>query len=334
MIASEDKSNRQFVVISFVGLIVGAVMVGPTWRAVNRIWLSSEEIKSSVVAPENRSINLQELASPHLQSAASQSHAIIDEQLAPINQFFKSTKEGTAKFAELSLGWGSKWRLVADGVPYTKGNRHSEYLRSKFEEYVFTPDQFEKVIRQSVDGYLDELRSIEGKMLVAIRADINDFPVDSSLKHLDSKQWQTAFDDAIARASAATTDQLESDVGTQLVSIITGEILTQVAVRLGISSGILTVGAASGWTTFGVGLVIGVIIDQIVTVAWDHWSDPKGKLIKQLNMKLEELNILIRNGDSQVQGLRSRFREIADQRALLRKEAIMEILNSYSAGAK
>ena len=330
----ESQTTRQLTVLSIAGVMVGVVLAGPTWRAVVRSWSVAEQTSSSIDDVAKKPIDLQAIAAPHLQLATDRSQQIIDDQLAPIDAFFLSTKEGTAKFAELSLGWGSKWRLVADSVPYTQGKRHSEYLRSKFEENIFTPEQFETVIRQSVDGYLDELQSIESRMLVDLRADLEDFPAESVLRSLDAKQWQDTFDDAIAKATAATSDQIGSDVGTQLVSIITGEVLTQVAVRLGVSSGILTSGAVSGWATFGVGIVVGLVIDQLVTIAWDHWTDPKGKLTKQLNMKLQEINILVRNGDSQVQGLRSRFRQIADHRAALRKDAIMEILNTYSSGAK
>ncbi len=330
--AIPTKSNRQLAWMSLAGLIVAVAVAGPALRSFIRSDSNnSKNSEKQIVAPKS-SIDLQAIAAPHLQAASDRSQQIIDDQLAPIDSFFQSTKEGTAKFAELSLGWGSKWRLVADSIPYTQGDRHSEYLRSKFEELVFTPEQFEKVVRQSVDGYLTELRSIESKMLVDMKADLDDFPAESALRKLDATQWQASFDDAIAKASAAASDQIGSDVATQLVSIITGEVLAQVAVRLGVSSGILTTGAASGWATFGVGVAIGLVIDQLVTIAWDHWADPKGKLTKQLNMKIQEINILIRNGDSQVQGLRTRFRIIAEQRAVLRKDAIMELLKYYSAG--
>ncbi len=330
--AITPKSNRRLTCISIAGLILGIAAAGPALRNfVQTRSTSNRNFEKQTVSPK-KTIDLQAIAAPHLQVASDRSQQIIDDQLAPIDRFFQSTKEGTAKFAELSLGWGSKWRLVADSIPYTQGNRHSEYLRSKFEEFVFTPEQFEKVIRQSVDGYLAELRSIESKMLVDLKADLDDFPADSVLRRFDATQWQESFDDAIAKATTAASDQIGSDVATQLVSIITGEVLAQVAVRLGVSSGILTTGAASGWATFGVGVAIGLVIDQLVTIAWDHWADPKGKLTKQLNMKIQEINILIRNGDSQVQGLRTRFRQIADQRAVLRGDAIIELLKHYSAG--
>jgi hypothetical protein len=327
-----SKIIRRLAWISIAGLIIGVAVAGPALRNLYRSETNSRKNSEKQTVAPKKPIDFQAVAAPHLQVASDRSQQIIDDQLAPINTFFQSTKEGTAKFAELSLGWGSKWRLVADNIPYTQGDRHSEYLRSKFEEFVFTPEQFEKVIRQSVDGYLSELKSIESKMLVDLKADLDDFPADSALRRLDATQWQESFDDAIAKATAAATDQIGSDVATQLVSIITGEVLAQVAVRLGVSSGILTTGAASGWATFGVGVAIGLVIDQLVTIAWDHWADPKGKLTKQLNMKIQEINILIRNGDSQVQGLRTRFRQIADQRAVLRKDAIIELLKHYSAG--
>jgi hypothetical protein len=115
-------------------------------------------------------------------------------------------------------------------------------------------------------------------------------------------------------------------VATQVVSLITGEVLTQVATRLGVSAGILGTGAASSWATFGIGLVVGIIVDQIVAWVWDWYADPTGTLAGQLGTRLDGVNRLIVDGSDDVQGLRSRLEAYAEQRAAMRETALLAIL--------
>jgi hypothetical protein len=93
----------------------------------------------------------------------------------------------------------------------------------------------------------------------------------------------------------------------------------------------LTTGAASSWATFGVGLIAGLIVDQIVARIWDWWSDPDAELGLQLAGKLVELQELICNGDETMLGLRGEFQRLAESRDRARREAIDGILNNALA---
>ena len=104
-----------------------------------------------------------------------------------------------------------------------------------------------------------------------------------------------------------------------------GEVLTQVAIRLGVSAGILGTGAASSWATLGIGLVVGIVIDQIVMTIWNSWSDPEGKLVDSLNQQLDLMQRIICDGDQDTKGLAQHFAEIANSRSSLRRKAVLEI---------
>lgn len=191
---------------------------------------------------------------------------------------------------------------------------------------MFKPPQLEDAIRQVVASYLKHVESIEGQMLVRIRADVAEFPSPYLIAQIDESKLQATYDEALSRAIEATGSNLRTDITTELVSIITGEVLAQVAVRLGVSAGILGTGAASSWATFGIGLVVGLIVDQIVSWVWDWYADPKGNLAVELNGKLDEINRLIVDGSDDVQGLRERLRAFAKDRATVRSQAVLEIL--------
>jgi hypothetical protein len=107
-----------------------------------------------------------------------------------------------------------------------------------------------------------------------------------------------------------------------------------VAVRLGVSAGILGTGAASGWATLGIGVVVGLIVDQIVSWVWDWWADPRGNLAAELDKKLDEINRLIVDGSADVQGLRDRLKQFARERAAARRIAVLSLLQTGGGGAK
>ncbi len=278
-----------------------------------------EEVAKAVPTP-------QEIATPHLTDAEQECERVIEEHIGALNTFFAEAKKNTRPFAEQALGWSSKWRLVADYVPFTSKVRHQTFIREKFEEYIFSPPQLEAAVKQTVDSYLNHIESIEGEMLVKIRTDVSDFPSTYMIAQLDEVTLRAAYDEAIERAIAASGSDLRANIGTEIVSQITGQVLAQVAIRLGVSAGILATGAGSGWWTFGIGVVVGVIVDQIVSWVWDWYADPTGDLATELDAKLDEINRLIIDGSTDVQGLRQRLREFARGRAVVRRQAVLAIL--------
>ena len=106
--------------------------------------------------------------------------------------------------------------------------------------------------------------------------------------------------------------------------------LTQVAVRLGVSAGILGTGAASGWATLGIGVLVGLVIDQMVSAIWSQFSDPTKNLEDELNYQLKVMQRVICYGDEKTKGLEQHFEEIAKSRAELRRIAVLQLLGAES----
>lgn len=268
----------------------------------------------------------EEVAKPHLTRAEVECERVIEEHVRSLDKFFADSKRNTHGFAEDALGWGSKRRLIQDALPWGNRDRHKEFIREKFEEYVFKPAQLEDAVKQVVKSYLIHVRSIESKMLVYLRADTGDFPSAYLLAQLDDKRLQESYDAALAKAIESTGGKLQEDVASEIVSIIAGAVLTQVAIRLGVRAGILGAGAASGAFTLGIGLVVGLIVDQIVAFIWDWYSDPKGQLAGEIDKKLDEMNRLLVDGSTDVKGLRDRLREFSRERAATRHKAVISLL--------
>jgi hypothetical protein len=267
-------------------------------------------------------------AESRLDAADKASEEALAEHLKALDRFFDDAKQNSRAFAADALGWGSKWRLIADHLPFTRNDRHQEFLRDKFEEHFFSPEQLEAVVRQVVRSYLDHLQSIESQALVDLQADLSDQPRLLDIQSLDPSQLEEAFRKALSLAQEHTSSDLKADVGQQVVGIIVGEVLTQVAVRMGVSAGILGAGAGSGVATLGVGIVVGLIVDQLVSLVWDWLADPKGHLADELDEKLDELHDLIVTGDNDHQGLQGQLKKCAQERSKLRRQAVLDLIQS------
>jgi hypothetical protein len=277
---------------------------------------SAEEVRAQAIARAERS----------LAWADGESQTAAALQLAPLDEFFADAKTRTPQFAEGVLGWGSKWRFVADKLPFAKGGRHAEFLRQAFSEQLFAPDDLARAVEQVARSYGDSLSEIENRMLVKLHEDLSDLPAETLPEFADQPTLSAAYQEALERTAAYIGSDLTADVTKELVSLVAGEVLTQVAVRLGVSAGILGAGASTSWATLGAGLVVGLIVDQLVSWIWDWWADPRGNLATELNSKLDGLHALIVDGDDQTPGLRTALGEFARRRAELRRAAVLDLL--------
>jgi hypothetical protein len=263
---------------------------------------------------------------PGLDWADAETRRSATEHLKAIDAFFGEVKGRTPRFAERILGWSSKWRLVSDKLPFTRTDRHAQFLDKTFREELFSPEQLTQTVDAVVRNYTDSVAGVENRMLVRVRADVGDLEPAALPAFADEAKLRVAFDDAMRVALDRTRADLRADVTREAVSLVAGEVLTMVAVRLGVSGGILAAGAGTSWATFGVGLVVAVIVDQIVSWVWDWWRDPQGDVSRKMNDKLDEIRRLIVEGDGAAPGLRQRLDELAANRDKLRRAAMVEMI--------
>jgi len=265
---------------------------------------------------------------PALDATDQEGQAAVGDHLRALEDFFAQAKRNTPGFAKAVLGWSSKWRLVSDKLPFTRTDRHTQFLRKTFHDRLFTPEALTQVVEQTVKGYSGSVAGIENRMLVRIRADVSDLPPAMLPAFNDDAALRAAFERALAQATQRIGADLKADVGRETTSLVAGEVMTLVAVRLGVSAGILSAGAGSSWATFGVGAVVGLVVDQAVTWVWNWWRDPVGDLSTKMRGKLEDIRHLIVEGDGQQPGLRGRLEAVARDRAAVRRAAVLRMIQS------
>jgi len=270
--------------------------------------------------------NTEELSRPCLDRADKECERAIAVHVKRLDVFFAASKTRTRAFADAATGWGSKRRLIQDRLPFTRNDRHQAFLRERFEELIFSPAQLKSAVEGVVEDYLADVRAIESKMLIDLRAGSAAWAPDNALIQLNDNRLQTSFDAAIAESVAATGKQLKADLGKKAVVGIADQVLKQAAIRLGVRAGILEAGAVSGSVSFGIGMAVGVIVDQMVAMIWDWVSDPQESLATTINDQLDEMNRLLVDGSADVNGLRTQLQELARTRAKARRTAAIRML--------
>ncbi|MCY3007355.1 MAG: hypothetical protein NTV29_15435 [Planctomycetota bacterium] len=277
------------------------------------------------LVPADGSKAVRELLEKHLQKSESQIQQLAGQGYPAIEIIFSKAYDNVPTFADSILGFRSKWNLVLDKIPWNDKDRHNRFLKDQFQEHIFSPEEIESAVRQAVGERLNEVRDIESQMLIAIRADIEGLPELDRIETHDASDLELRFQQAIAHASDVVSQDLSSNIESQLVSLVAGEVMAQVAIRMGVSAGILSTGAASGWATLGIGLVAGILVDQLVTRIWGWWSEPEAELQYQVSKQLSLVHDLICKGDSDSEGLDGRFTRWITQRNEIRRDAIFQV---------
>jgi hypothetical protein len=257
-------------------------------------------------------------ARPHIEKADADSQAGIESSLQPLQAFFDEAKGHAPAFAGDVLGWYSKYKLIR--------GQHEEFLAETFRTHFFGPDELKQAMTDAVTGYVANLEAIDNRMLVDIRMDVADLPAGVSLAAMPVPDLQERYRAVCGRIAGITGADTAVDVGRAAADMIVSSVVTMMAARFGTSAVVLGAGAASSWWTLGIGLVVGVIVDQIIAAVWNWTYDPHGKLVAMMDTKINEVRNLVLDGDDGKPGLREELRRYADKRAIVRRDAVLQLL--------
>ncbi len=308
----KTMSRSQRIVITSMGVLVGMFASVILTSATG----SLPDYPAKAVSPAS-SAHL--IADSHLDWADGATRQVAEEELRPLLAFFADARQNTRRFAQETLSFDSKLKLVSDF--FTQNEDHPRFLKDRFESIVFVQEDLDRAVRGIVASYLRRLDDVEAQMLVRMKADLATLPETSLAGDLApglSERLEAVIRDAVA----ATQTELQASVGLEIVSYLAGEVVTQATLHLATSSGILGAGALSGATTFGVSLVVGLIVDQIVSEIYNETVDPVGKLSSTLNERLTEMERLILDGTAEKPGLVNALADIAARRSVARRQAI------------
>jgi hypothetical protein len=241
----------------------------------------------------------------------------LDDQLAGLEQFFADARSRTPAFADRVLGWDAARALVADALG--GGHDHTELVRRAFAELVLAPGDLESRLGAAADGYLDAVQQAEDVLLAELRAELPALPTTLPLATPDRQALGESLGRAVAGAVAGARHGIAGDVAREMVALAAGEVLARATFRLG--------AGATSFTTLGTGLLAAVAVDRVISLAWDG----RGRLVGEVDRRLDGLRALALEGTAGTPGLRAVLEAFDRDRAARRRAAVIGLLEGGGA---
>lgn len=268
---------------------------------------------------------------PRIAEADAADRAALETQLATVDAFFQERRPGTKAFAEAVLSFKGKWVFVKSKLPTAEDGDHLKFLNEKFERNIFTIDELRRVIESSIGGYVSRVQGIENQLLVDVQADLSERELavaGAPLANVPEGEFRNRFEALLQSVATSVAHDSQFAASREVVSFVAGEIAAQIAVRvatavatrLGISAGILGTGAASGWATFGLGLVAAVVIDVAIDkITRAAGYDPVAKVAAKVDEVLGQVRTMIVDGDPEA------VRDLAKLRVMAVEDPVAEV---------
>jgi hypothetical protein len=235
-----------------------------------------------------------------------------DGEFAGLEQFLADAKGRTPAFADRVLGWDATRALVADALG--GGHDHTDLVRRAFTELVLAPGDLETRLGAAADGYLDAVQQAEDVLLAELRADLPALPTALPLATPDRQALGESLGRTVAGAVGDARRGMAGDVARELVAVVAGEVLARATLRLG--------AGATSLTTLGAGLLAAVAVDRVIALAWDG----RGRLVGELDRRLDGLRLQALEGTAGAPGLRGVLEGFDRDRAARRRAAVLGLL--------
>ena len=258
-------------------LVVVCLSFGAIW--VFKL-VTEDDPYSKVQEPKRPRAEIEAACRQHVDEARQKASKAITRRAAEFSDFINPRKSGAKPFSKDLVSLYGKWRAVSPYLPFADKEGHEKYVEEEFEQHIFTKQDLAVLFRGVIERIVKDIESIENELAVTLEREI--FGQSQSLSLDEVPIAAEAFKKAEERMIVAS----QWDVGKYSASLVVTEVATIVLVRLGVSAGALTAGAANLWWSFGATLVIGIIVDQI----WEWIDNPAGDIEREMITALDKLS--------------------------------------------
>ena len=244
-------------------------------------------------------------AIPRIRQAELDSQAAIKSQLARIDEFFAARKEGARPFAAAVLGTEGKLQAAGAAVegavkvldelfgskPARGPDSFTLYVGRSFRQHVLDTGELQKAIDDSVAAYRGELQRLEGKLLVDLRADLDDTGLDFA-----GALPGVRANDAVGNQGNAMIAEAVKDAAGDFSAMI-----VKFAVSTAIGNAVsdrLTRKEDSGLKKLGVNLAVGAAVDGAIDAGLAQAGyDPERDLSAKVTASLDRMRARLVDGD-------------------------------------
>lgn len=326
------RTHNHLAALQFVVLATAMIVLAPTSAQTCRSEDGANRTSSAVSKATQQAARAAERKAAlariekRLAQADEEAIAAVEQCLTSLRQLFSNARQGTRGFAKDALSFSSKWRLMVDYVPGTRGNRHATFMKEAFERHIFASEDLGRAIESAIAEFQRVQQDIENQALIDIGADLESLKLQPNAppsKDALQKRVHSLLKDATRNVQGDLVSEvlvaMSSDAAQQLVRLV--------AIRMGVSSAILGTGASTSWATFGLSIAASALVDWIVTEIWDWWADPTGELAAKIDGQVNQLRHELLDGP---QGLKQTLSAAATARNKLRQKAVLEAFSDWA----
>ena len=232
---------------------------------------------------------------PNLEWAENESLVATRTFVAEINGFFESKVEKAELFSDQALSWTGQWKALSGR------DAHIAFLTEKFESYVFSQDELEAAVSKATEKLDKRLREIDAELAGKLNQKLDESKeFDFHIPDLGNKLIGrlSKIDEVFAEQQAIDTGGMVAEkIFSVVVARLSSKVIGAMATRIGISSTVLSTGAATGPVSAGATAVIAILVDRIIIWFTDWITDPKGKITENIAAAITETRRNIVKGD-------------------------------------
>jgi len=260
---------------------------------------------------------------PHYANAFVEARAAADACANEFDQWLASRASQSGALARDLLSWDAKWNLMTSKLPWGDPNAFRKYAEWRFRARIFSAADLTAHAQLTSRELATSLKAIEDKLLVAVRADLDSIPAPACLGSKDDAAFAQAYDNAlkaaITNSQLATLEELSNMADGALIQILITAVVERAVAEGLVSAGILSAGALGSAESFGLALVVGIVIDQVIT-----WiNNPEAQLSAAIQKEMEKIRSAVMDGDTGRHGLKQQLLITADRWAALHAKALV-----------
>ena len=255
----------------------------------------------------------------HIQKAARENNASAETAIKSIEAIFERMRENIPGTVSELYSVKSKCKYIGKGIadkwPWSKKHDRLETMvESIFDKYLGSDKNIQKRLTEIEKDYARSLIANKNELLLNLNFDatVNNGK-NSGIK---KEKLMKLFDEQLAEY---TGPMIGISLGGEVSSLIVSEAVTVVVINV-VSSA--TGCAVSGAATFGIGVLVGVGVDLIVTKC------AKEMMIKKLTIAVSEMEKVILNGTKDVSGVIVIFNQKAAQMTQAEEKAVVSVLKT------
>lgn len=192
--------------------------------------------------------------------------AVAEARALEFAQYIEKQQGGAKPFSEELVSMRGSVAAVECHLPGAATDCFQRYVEQKFGEHLFAPSAVGEAMVRALDGGAKDVDAIENRLAVDLKQEL----VGSTVRFDPQMLVAAQFDGAANRLRAASNQDLTRTAAGLVVAELGTYLGTQILIRLGVSTGLVTIGFANSWWTVGASLILGLALNEI----WTHITQP------------------------------------------------------------